>query len=352
MDTFVESSWYYLRYLSPQEDGAPFSKSSATEWMPVDLYIGGIEHACMHLLYARFFYKALRDLGYIDPSAHEPFARLLTQGMVIKDGAKMSKSKGNVVSPSSIIDLYGADTARLFCLFAAPPEKDLDWNEKGVEGSFRFLSRIVRLYTSSHLGKITARRRHDLNTVLDSVSDSHLLSIRRKTHWMIERATSHIENDKYNTAISGVMELINDIYALLSENASAFDSDPGIAVFEEAIDATLRCLSPFAPHLSEELWEKFQQDQIFEFPSKSRFISEAPWPVANPKLLQSETFLLVVQVNGKVRDKIELSKDATETEVKETVTELPKIQPYLQRGTLQQFIYIPHRLANLVIRES
>ncbi len=333
MDTFVESSWYYARYVSPRCNTAPFEKTAAEKWLPVDFYIGGVEHACMHLLYSRFFHKVLRDWGYL--KGDEPFSKLLTQGMVIKDGAKMSKSKGNVVSPTAILDKYGADTARLFSLFAAPPEKDLDWNEKGVEGCFRFLHRLWRLY---YPYQEQLKKSPEPESSL-KFSDS-LMVIRRKTHWMISKMTEDIQTEKFNTAISAAMELVNEIYGLLAQNDKAYADAPGFFVVHEALKALIVCLSPYAPHLCEELWSEMGNTSL---------VSLEPWPSFRQDLLTEEKFLLVVQVNGKVRDRIEISKKLSKEEIQKEVMALPKIQAVVEGKSLKQFIYVPERLANVVV---
>ena len=331
-DTFVESSWYYARYTSAKNDQAPFDKAAADAWLPVDCYIGGIEHACMHLLYARFFHRVLRDLGYL--SGDEPFTKLLTQGMVIKDGSKMSKSKGNVVSPEAIIEKYGADTARVFCLFAAPPEKDLDWSDKGVEGCYRFLNRVWRLC-------------HQFSSVLESKVASpssdiegDLLAVRRKTHWMIQKVGEDIASYKFNTAISAAMELVNEVYGTLARNAEAFNSEDGKAVIYETLRSLILCLSPYAPHLSEEVWSVMNEEG---------FASHAAWPTFDASLLQEETFVLVVQVNGKVREKLDLPKGIEKAEVEKQVLASEKVQSFMGGKTVRKFIYVPEKLANVVV---
>lgn len=332
MDTFVESSWYYARFTGPSAT-APFKKESAESWLPVDCYIGGIEHACMHLLYARFFHKVLRDWKYL--SGDEPFQKLLTQGMVIKDGSKMSKSKGNVVTPASIIERFGADTARLFSLFAAPPEKDLDWNDKGVEGCHRFLNRVWRLFYQFQ-GIMT----QELSSHEELKLSNELTKVRRKTHWTIKKMTEDIESQKFNTAISAAMELVNEIYGALDQNASQFDSSAGKFVVGEALKALVLLLAPYAPHLSEELWRASGQVTL---------VSEASWPKFLPELLTQETFMLVVQVNGKVREKLEMPKGLTKEEIQAQILQLPKLQQFLQGKTVKQFIYVPERIANVVV---
>jgi len=301
----------------------------------VDCYIGGIEHACMHLLYSRFFHKIMRDWGYL--SGNEPFTNLLTQGMVVKDGAKMSKSKGNVVTPSSIIERFGADTARLFSLFAAPPEKDLDWNDKGVEGCSRFLGRVWRLCHRFREGLEAAEPPFKGSFKLDG----ELGSVRRKTHWMIRRMSENVESFKFNTAISASMELVNEIYGLLTKDEKAFDTDEGKYVIYEALKSLVLCLAPFSPHVCEELWQAM---------GNKDFVSSASWPKFRKELLVEDTFLLVVQVNGRVRDKIQVSKSLKKDEVEKYVLSLEKIKPHLEGKQVRKFIYVPERIANLVVR--
>lgn len=332
-DTFVESSWYYARYASSKCDTAPFDRKAADKWLPVDFYIGGVEHACMHLLYSRFFHKVLRDWGYLQ--GDEPFTRLLTQGMVIKDGAKMSKSKGNVVSPIAIMDAYGADTARLFSMFAAPPEKDLDWNEKGVEGCFRFVQRVWRLYYQFQEGlKKSPQEESTLKF------DDALMVIRRKTHWMISKMTEDIETEKFNTAISAAMELVNEVYGLLAKNDQAYASPAGHFALYEAVKALVVCLSPYTPHLCEELWAEMGNKTL---------VSVEPWPMFRKDLLVDEKFTLVVQVNGKLRDKVDLPKTMKKEEIQKFVMDLPKIKAAVEGKTVKQFVYVPERLANVVV---
>ncbi|MBI1860709.1 MAG: leucine--tRNA ligase [Deltaproteobacteria bacterium] len=333
MDTFVESSWYYARFTSAQYSAGPFEKRAADAWLPVDCYIGGIEHACMHLLYSRFFHKVMRDWGYL--SSDEPFQKLLTQGMVIKDGAKMSKSKGNVVSPHAIIEKFGADTGRLFSLFAAPPEKDLDWNEKGVEGCYRFLGRVWRLFYQFHAQLASPAGTPDLSSL-----SSVLHVIRRKAHWAIQKTTDSIEETKFNTAISAQMELVNEVYLLMARDAKAFESPQGRFVLREAVGVLVQLLAPFAPHLAEELWAAMGNQD---------FVATSVWPVADPKLLSDDTFLLVIQVNGKVRDRISVARGLEKAQVEALVKELPKIKEQIAGKSIKQFVYVPGRLANVVI---
>ena len=333
LDTFVESSWYYARYTDPKCTTGPFSKAKADYWLPVDYYVGGVEHACMHLLYSRFIHKILRDWGYL--SGDEPFSRLLTQGMVIKDGSKMSKSKGNVVTPGSILDRFGADTARLFSLFAAPPEKDLDWNEKGVEGCHRFLQRLWRLFYQHQT--ILAEEPIAEKEVTFSEKCS---AIRRKTHWMIQKMTDDIESEKFNVAISAAMELVNELYGALTDNDKFFATPDGKWVLGEAMKSLSLCLAPFAPHLMEELWYEMGHRNL---------IASANWPEFRADLLVASQFTLVVQVNGKVRDRIDISKGLSKDEVQKIVMEIVKLKPFIEGKTLKQFIYVKERLANVVV---
>ncbi|MBI4403032.1 MAG: leucine--tRNA ligase [Deltaproteobacteria bacterium] len=333
MDTFVESSWYYARFASPHYDKGPFDRKKTDQWLPVDCYIGGIEHACMHLLYARFFHKVLRDWEYL--SGDEPFARQFSQGMVVKDGAKMSKSKGNVVTPASIIDRFGADTARLFSLFAAPPEKDLDWNDKGVEGCHRFLQRLWRLFYPFR--DIFSR---PLPSENELHFDDRLLKVRRKTHWMIRKMTDDLEAEKFNTAISAAMELVNEVYGLLSEDEKAFTAPSGNFVLHEALQSLVVCLAPFSPHICEELWAAMGHKGL---------IADAVWPGFRADLIAVDTFLLVVQVNGKVRDRVEVTKQATQQEIEKLALALPKIVSHIQGKKVRQVVYVPGRLANIVV---
>ncbi len=333
MDTFVESSWYYARFTSPRFTGGPFDKQAADAWLPVDFYIGGIEHACMHLLYSRFFHRVMRDWGYL--SSDEPFQKLLTQGMVIKDGAKMSKSKGNVVSPKSIVEKFGADTGRLFSLFAAPPEKDLEWNEKGVEGCFRFLGRLWRLFYQFQV--VLARPQSELQGL---VFDDALLVIRRKTHGTIRKITSDLEEAKFNTALAASMELVNEIYGLLSTVPKAFETPAGEFVIREAMVSMTLCLSPFAPHLCEELWA---------VQGRAGLVCVQPWPVADSALLTEDSFLLVVQVNGKVRDRLSIPKGTEKAAIEKQVLALPKIKVFIDGKVVKQFVYVPERIANVVV---
>ncbi|MFP5223293.1 MAG: leucine--tRNA ligase [Acidobacteriota bacterium] len=331
MDTFVESSWYFLRYCCPQKDDAPFDAEAVKYWSPVDQYVGGIEHAILHLLYSRFFVKALRDLGYIEHA--EPFAHLLTQGMVIKDGAKMSKSKGNVVDPDVMVAKYGADTVRVFMLFAAPPEKDLEWSDTGIEGAARFLSRVWRLVTEELSGVI---RPTDGCLALDAQELSPLCKeLRRREHAMVAKVAKDIEGQfQFNTAIAAVMEMLNFLYA----NVEALKQESPQAV-SSAVNALITVLSPMAPHICEELWEMLGHKTL---------LAEQPWPMHDPAALVTDTVTVVVQVCGKLRGKIEVAADADEESVKAAALAEENAAKHIEGKTVRKVIYVPGKLVNIV----
>ncbi len=326
-DTFVESSWYYIRYTSPVFEGGLVEKQAAEAWLPVDQYIGGVEHAILHLLYSRFFTKMLRDLGYIKVS--EPFTNLLTQGMVLKDGFKMSKSKGNVVDPNELINQHGADTVRLFSLFAAPPERDLDWNPQGVEGSSRFLAKVFRLISLNKAcfegeGTVSAE-------TLDDVSRQ----LYRKTHQTIRRVTESIEsNFHFNTAIAGVMELVNTIGA--AEEAKQFDQ----AVLREALEIVMHLLFPMTPHFCEELWEET---------GHGHYLASVPWPHYNAEAAKEEELIIVVQVNGKLRTKLQVAAGIENKTLEELALADEKIAPFLKGAKPKKIIVVPNKLVNIVL---
>lgn len=328
MDTFVQSSWYFLRYCCPDFASGPIDRARAGYWMPVDQYIGGIEHAVLHLLYSRFFTKALRDLGYV--TAAEPFKNLLTQGMVIKDGAKMSKSKGNVVDPDALIERYGADTARLFTLFASPPEKDLDWSDQGVEGSFRFLNRVWRLVFEV-LPFIGSAVKPDPASLGDGARD-----LRRTVHKTIRKVTDDLdERFHFNTAISAVMELVNAIQSFEPKNAP--ENAP---VLREAVESVVQLLAPFVPHVAEELWESLGHQGGVE---------AAGWPSYDPDATVEEELLIVVQVNGKLRGKVTVAVGAGEEQVKAAAFADDKVKPWLDGKQIRKAIYVPGKLLNIVV---
>ncbi len=333
MDTFVESSWYYSRYACASYDQAPFDEKAVSYWLPVDQYIGGIEHAILHLLYSRFFTRVLRDLGYVDFS--EPFIRLLTQGMVIKDGSKMSKSKGNVVDPDALIKKYGADTARMFSLFAAPPEMDLDWNEQGVEGASRFLNRLWRLVYAV-LPMI-----RDVSPYVGSFGDlpANMQVLRRKTHQTIQKVRVDIEERfHFNTAISAVMELVNTLKSFI-EMLSA-DDKVACQVVREAVEVVLVLLAPIVPHITEELWECLGQETE---------LTAFRVPDYDPESIKSETIMIVIQVNGKVRDRLSVDAGIGRDELESLVMASEKVQKYLAGKPVKKFIFVPKKLVNIVV---
>jgi leucyl-tRNA synthetase len=329
MDTFICSSWYYFRYTSPQETTAPFAAEKANYWMPVDQYIGGIEHAILHLLYSRFFTKVLKDAGLT--KVNEPFKNLLTQGMVIKDGAKMSKSKGNVVSPEEIIGKYGADTARLFILFAAPPERDLEWSDQGVEGAYRFLNRLWRL-VHFYAPRLSEAAMLDKKT-LDK-TDKELRRVHHATVYKVTDDTS--ERFNFNTAISSIMELVNAIYVYKEKVA-----EQNLAVLREAIRDVILLLAPFAPHVTEELWQSIGEQGSVHLQS---------WPVSDPEALVAEEVEIVIQINGKVRDKITVAAGLDAKQMEEQVNKLERIRDLLEGKQIVKMITVPDKLINIVVK--
>jgi leucyl-tRNA synthetase len=334
MDTFVESSWYFLRYCSPTYDRDMFEPGAAAYWMPVDQYIGGIEHAVLHLLYARFYTKVLRDLGML--KVDEPFQALLSQGMVIKDGAKMSKSKGNVVDPDDLIRRYGADTARLFSLFAAPPEKDLDWNDRGVEGASRFLNRVWR-FVHANLPELTTAAPAPVGSLSDSGR-----AFRRIIHATIRKVTHDIEHDfHFNTAISAVMELVNALHDFERASLDGIARHERSALLREAVEATLLLLGPVSPHITEELWAALgHRESLFR----------RAWPTADPGALARDEVEIVVQVDGRVRGRLTAGVDAQEAEIREKALADGRVRPWLDGRRVAKVVVVPGRLVNIVTR--
>jgi leucyl-tRNA synthetase len=332
MDTFVESSWYFDRYTCPDYSAGPLESSRVDYWMPVDQYIGGIEHAVLHLLYSRFFTKVLRDMGWL--KVGEPFINLLTQGMVIKDGAKMSKSKGNVVDPDALIRKYGADTVRLFCLFASPPDRDLEWSDQGVEGSFRFLQRLWNLVLDGReLIRVTPFSQKDFPA---SGPGRGLLV---KLNQTIKKVTEDVEDRfHFNTAISAVMELVNALYLF----QALWSEDPGEnPLLAWAVETVLILLSPIVPHVCEELWQLL---------GKKGSIHDQPWPQWDSETLQEEEQVVVIQVNGKVRSRISIGPSVSEEEIKKLAWELPRIQEWVQGKEWLKTIVIQRKLVNIVVK--
>jgi len=369
MDTFVDSSWYFLRYTSPGEDKRPFNPEAVRYWMPVDQYIGGIEHAVLHLLYARFFNKVLRDLGLVN--LDEPFTNLLTQGMVCKETIrcpehgylfpdevmngrcpicnigveagpveKMSKSKKNIVDPDRIIERYGADTTRLFSLFAAPPEKDLDWSDEGVEGAYRFLNRVWRLVSSVVNGQQSDKKWSEKDSSLithHSSLTSFNSQLWYEMNWAIKRVTEDMERFHFNTAIAALMEYVNFLYRY-KDTPSAFSLQP--SAFIDAVETLLILLSPFAPHMCEELWQML---------GNKGMIINTPWPSWSEDALKREEVLVVVQINGKVRSRINVPLDAPQREVEEMAFANEMVKRWTRGKTVRRVVYVPNKLLSVVV---
>lgn len=325
MDTFVDSSWYYLRYISPSLKDKPFEPDDVNKWLPVDQYIGGVEHAILHLLYSRFITKFIYDMGMIN--FDEPFRCLFTQGMIIKDGAKMSKSKGNVVSPDDLIKKYGADTVRLYTLFIGPPEKDAEWQDQGVEGAYRFLKRVWTLIDIADKA----------GTNIDAEDNTALL---RKANITIKKVTDDINDGfHFNTAISAVMELVNLIYYTAEKKGiGSYDTE----TLKETIRIIVLLIAPFVPHISEEIWSSIGgKDSIFY----------SRWPSYDEKLIASDKITLPVQINGKLRSKVEVDGNIEEEKIKKIILEDPKIKPYIDGKKVHKWIIVSGKLVNIVVEQ-
>jgi leucyl-tRNA synthetase len=337
MDTFVDSAWYFIRYLDARNDEQPWAKEVADYWMPVDQYIGGVEHAILHLMYARFFCKALHDMDLLE--AREPFANLFTQGMITRDGAKMSKSRGNTVSPAEYVERFGADTLRTYICFMGPPIKGGDWSDDGAEGIYRFLARLWRL------GLEVVERTQPVKEVgapageaEEAPIDGEARTLLAKAHWAIDKATRDIEpRFQFNTAIAAVMELVNDIYRLKD---GLLNETGGAASVRFATATACSLLFPFAPHICSELYERLEGERVWE----------QPWPQADPELLERDTYMLVVQVNGKLRDRIEVESDASEERLLELARESENVQRHLDGKAIVKEVVVPGRLVNLVVK--
>lgn len=329
MDTFVDSSWYFLRYCDAHNSEKPFDKKKADYWMNVDQYIGGVEHAILHLLYARFFQMVMHDLGLVD--AEEPFDNLLTQGMVIKDGAKMSKSLGNIVSPEEIQAKYGADTARLFILFAAPPEKELDWSDAGVEGSYRFLNRVYRL-VQEYVNEIRGDFRGSETIIIQSAEDKAL-------NFQLNATVKKVTEDaggrfSFNTAISSIMELVNALYKYKK-------GEVNVPLMNDAIEKLILILNPFVPHITEELWNDLgHEDRVYQ----------QNWPEFDPAALELETVEIIVQVNGKLKDKMAFEKNAEKSAIEEAALASERVQDAIAGKSVVKTIVVPNKLINFVVK--
>jgi leucyl-tRNA synthetase len=345
MDTFVDSSWYFFRFCDPKNAELPFDPDKVAYWGPVDFYSGGVEHAILHLIYSRFFTRVFRDLGMTHLS--EPFTRLLTQGMVLKDGQVMSKSKGNVVDPDDMIEKYGADALRLYVAFVAPPEKEIEWSDAGLEGSWRFLSRVWRLTDSlaETIGGegIPAPSTFELNDAERA--------LRRKTHETIRRVSADLDKVHLNTPVSSMMELVNELYAFCSasrcvtvgeeaEQVGAIARPSTISVLKEAIEALVRMLSPFTPHMAEELWEML---------GHPRGIVEAGWPAYDEAVAKADQIVVPVQVNGKVRARLTVPADISEDDLKAAALADPQIRPHLEGKEVRKVVVARGRLVSIVV---
>jgi leucyl-tRNA synthetase len=333
MDTFVESSWYFARYTDAHCAQAPFNKDVLDYWMPVDQYIGGIEHAILHLLYARFFTKALRDLGYM--GIDEPFDHLLTQGMVLKNGSKMSKSKGNIVDPNEMLTRYGADTTRLFTLFASPPDKDLDWNDQGVEGGYRFLNRIWRFAADcqEYFRPVGPCALFDVGQISDLEKD-----LRRKEHYCLMKVTHDMEKTfQFNTAVASAMELMNE---LSGKKEDLLEGRIGKEVFSSAWSTLLTILSPMVPHICEELWI---------LSGYTDHLSQRRWPRYQAEALKQEEIEVVLQVNGKLRGKLSVPAGAEKEEIQDKALENENVQRHIQGKKIKKVVIVPEKLVNIVV---
>ena len=313
MDTFVDSSWYFLRYCDPHNDQAPWDRRIVDFWMPVDQYVGGIDHATGHLLYSRFFVKALNDFGLL--GFREPFQRLFHQGWVRQGGTKMSKSKGNVTGPDQLVDMYGADAVRTYILFLGPADQDMDWSEEGVEGVARFLRRLWRI-----VNEVAEKAPQD---------EAGPTDLARAAHRTIAKVTDDIDRRfQFNTPIAAVMELVNELGRAQEDPAARFAAETAVTLIQ-----------PYAPHIAEELWERLGHERLWE----------QPWPQADPALLERETFELVIQVNGRVRDRVEVSADLSEEELVAQARASARVQEFLDGKEIRKEIVVPGKLVNLVV---
>jgi len=330
MDTFVESSWYFARYASPRYAEGPLESAAVDYWLPVDQYIGGVEHAILHLLYARFFTKVMRDLGLV--KIDEPFDNLLTQGMVIKDGSKMSKSKGNVVDPNDLVNRYGADTVRLFSLFAAPPERDLEWSDQGVEGAYRFLTRIHRFVFENRETLLAGK------SVTSPELNNASRQLLRKAHQSIRKVTDDIVGSfHFNTAIAAVMELTNTLFSLTAEDAGEPVAPEAL---RQTVSSILLLLSPMVPHLTEELWQELGHDTP---------LTATPWPSYDPEIAKEEEITVVLQINGKVRSRLQVAPDSPREKLEELALADEKIRRFIDGKTVRKVIVVAGKLINIVV---
>ncbi|HXL05003.1 MAG TPA: leucine--tRNA ligase [Bacillota bacterium] len=335
MDTFMCSSWYFIRFACPRMEDKPWDPEIANYWLPVDQYTGGVEHAILHLMYSRFFTMFLHDIGLLETD--EPFARLLTQGMVLKDGAKMSKSKGNIVSLEEMLDTYGADTARLFILFASPPERDLEWSEQGVEGASRFLARVWRLVYEF---------RDELSSSCDVVQvdmsnlNSKEKEMRRKVHATLKKVTQDLDRYSFNTAVAGIMELVNSLYQFRDEAKTGHEA---MDIMKEAVQTVLLMLAPFAPHITEELWHEI---------GYSGSVHEADWPVVDESALVESETEIVIQINGRVRDRMRVPKGRDSEYLKQAALARDKVSELVENESIREVFVVRDRLVNIVTAQK
>ncbi|WP_294557331.1 leucine--tRNA ligase [uncultured Mailhella sp.] len=333
MDTFVESSWYFARYTSARKDDAPFDMEALKYWMPVDQYIGGVEHAILHLLYSRFFTKMLRDFGYLPADMDEPFKNLLTQGMVLLGGSKMSKSKGNIVDPDAMVQKYGADTVRLFCLFAAPPERDFDWSDSGIEGSYRFVSRVWRMFAEMQPYLKPVLPCSDLSPA----SSEAVRALRLSEHATVKKVGEDIaERNQFNTAIAAIMELVNAVNQYREELSA---TEEGRNALSSAMATVLAMLFPFTPHMCEEVWQELGHTDSLD---------DVRWPAWSEEALKRDVVTVVVQVNGKLRGKVEVPAGSSREELEKAALAERSIQNHIAGKTVRKVIVVPGKLVNIV----
>ena len=333
MDTFVESSWYFARYTSARKDDAPFDMEALRYWMPVDQYIGGVEHAILHLLYSRFFTKMLRDFGYFPADMDEPFKNLLTQGMVLLGGSKMSKSKGNIVDPDAMVKKYGADTVRLFCLFAAPPERDFDWSDSGIEGSYRFVSRVWRMFAEMQSVLKPVLPCSDLTP---AASDA-IRALRLSEHATVKKVGEDIaERNQFNTAIAAIMELVNAVNQYREELSA---TEEGRNALSSAMATVLAMLFPFTPHMCEEVWQELGHADALD---------DVRWPAWSEEALKRDVVTVVVQVNGKLRGKVEVPAGSSREELEKAALAERSIQNHIAGKTVRKVVVVPGKLVNIV----
>jgi len=329
MAQWIESCWYFLRYADPHNDERPFDRARGDAWMPVDQYIGGIEHAVLHLLYSRFFTKVLYDLGLT--GVQEPFQRLFTQGMLQMEGQTMSKSKGNAIGPEEVLPRYGADALRTYVLFLAPADQEADWKQGGIEGISRWLNRVWRAVVGQ-AGAFDPRWREGIR----QTSDPAAVALRRKTHQTIQRVTNDIARFHFNTAISAMMELVNAMTEV-GERAAEAELRPA---YSEAGETLTLLLAPFAPHLAEELWHALGHEESVHL---------ADWPAWDVEVAKEEQITVVVQVNGKLRDRLTVAPGTGEEELKALALAAEKVKPYLDGKTIKQMVVVPDRLVSIVV---